>query len=90
MVKLYAFAFQELSFIRSHDTNYLFPFFTSLKYFETSAATGQNVSKAIECLLDQIMVRMEKSVDNAQFAKAKGGKTLSAEKEEDSSGKCAC
>ncbi|EDO49958.1 predicted protein [Nematostella vectensis] len=36
-----------------------------LKYFETSAATGQNVTKSVEALLDQVMVRMENCVDRA-------------------------
>lgn len=35
----------------------------SLPYFETSAATGQNVEKAVSTLLDLVMVRMEKSVE---------------------------
>ena len=34
-----------------------------LPYFETSAATGQNVEKAVCCLLDRVMLRMEASVD---------------------------
>ncbi|XP_028399435.1 ras-related protein Rab-27A-like isoform X2 [Dendronephthya gigantea] len=34
-----------------------------LKYFETSAATGQNVNEAVESLLDQVMRRMETCVD---------------------------
>ncbi|XP_046857312.1 ras-related protein Rab-27A-like isoform X1 [Xenia sp. Carnegie-2017] len=34
-----------------------------LQYFETSAATGQNVNEAIEALLDQVMRRMEACVD---------------------------
>lgn len=34
-----------------------------LKYFETSAATGQNVKESVEALLDQVMTRMENCVD---------------------------
>ena len=34
-----------------------------LKYFETSAATGQNVNESVEALLDQVMRRMETCVD---------------------------
>lgn len=34
-----------------------------LPYFETSANVGTNVEKAIECLLDRIMQRMERSVE---------------------------
>lgn len=35
-----------------------------MPYFETSAATGQNVSKAVEGLLELVMERMEKSIDH--------------------------
>ncbi|RWS19922.1 hypothetical protein B4U80_01192, partial [Leptotrombidium deliense] len=35
-----------------------------LPYVETSAATGQNVSKAIETLLDLVMIRMHKVVES--------------------------
>ncbi|XP_074613153.1 ras-related protein Rab-27A-like isoform X1 [Acropora palmata] len=34
-----------------------------LKYFETSALSGHNVSKSVEALLDQVMRRMENCVD---------------------------
>ncbi|XP_030581888.1 ras-related protein Rab-27A isoform X2 [Archocentrus centrarchus] len=34
-------------------------------YFETSAANGHNVSKAVEVLLDLIMKRMERCVDKS-------------------------
>lgn len=36
-----------------------------IPYFETSAATGQNVSKAIEALLDLVMLRMHKVVESS-------------------------
>lgn len=36
-----------------------------IPYFETSAATGQNVSKAIEALLDLVMIRMHKVVESS-------------------------
>ena len=36
-----------------------------LKYFETSAATGQNVSKAIDTLLESVMNRMQKVVETS-------------------------
>ncbi|XP_073240902.1 ras-related protein Rab-27A-like isoform X2 [Porites lutea] len=36
-----------------------------LKYFETSALSGQNVSESVEALLDQVMKRMENCVDKA-------------------------
>ncbi|RZF46712.1 hypothetical protein LSTR_LSTR002575 [Laodelphax striatellus] len=38
-----------------------------LIYFETSALTGQNVTKAIEALLELIMRRMESTVDKAML-----------------------
>ena len=44
-----------------------------LSYFETSAATGLNVSKAIDCLLDQVMLRMEKSIDKAHLLGMRNG-----------------
>lgn len=34
-----------------------------IPYFETSAATGQNVSKAVESLLELVMIRMHKVVE---------------------------
>ncbi|BFZ25823.1 hypothetical protein BsWGS_28862 [Bradybaena similaris] len=37
-----------------------------LPYFETSAATGQNVTKAVDCLMDMVMARMEVCVDQSQ------------------------
>ncbi|KOX76130.1 Ras-related protein Rab-27A [Melipona quadrifasciata] len=37
----------------------------SLVYLETSAATGQNVARAVEILLDRVMRRMETSVDKS-------------------------
>uniref|UniRef100_H9GC21 small monomeric GTPase n=1 Tax=Anolis carolinensis TaxID=28377 RepID=H9GC21_ANOCA len=36
-----------------------------IPYFETSAASGTNISKAIETLLDLIMKRMERCVDKS-------------------------
>lgn len=36
-----------------------------LPYLETSAATGQNVSRAVETLLEKVMLRMETAVDMA-------------------------
>jgi hypothetical protein len=41
--------------------------FDSLPYFETSAATGQNVSKAIETLLDLVMTRMQRVVETSNL-----------------------
>lgn len=34
-------------------------------YLETSAATGQNISRAIDVLLDKVMRRMEATVDTS-------------------------
>lgn len=36
-----------------------------IPYFETSAVTGQNVSKAIEALLELVMIRMHKVVESS-------------------------
>lgn len=44
-----------------------------LPYFETSAVTGQNVTKAVDCLLDRVMARMELLVDQSQMPKLKNG-----------------
>lgn len=41
--------------------------FFRLVYFETSALTGQNVTKAVETLLELIMIRMESTVDRAML-----------------------
>lgn len=38
-----------------------------MPYFETSAATGQNVSKAIEALLELVMIRMQKVVEKSNL-----------------------
>ncbi|XP_078576326.1 ras-related protein Rab-27A-like isoform X2 [Branchiostoma floridae x Branchiostoma japonicum] len=38
-----------------------------MPYFETSAATGMNISKAVEGLLDLVMVRMEQCVDKSSL-----------------------
>lgn len=50
-----------ISWTRANDeaTKYGIP------YLETSAATGQNVSKAIDTLLDLVMVRMHKVVESS-------------------------
>lgn len=46
--------------------------FYSLVYLETSAATGQNVSRAVETLLDRVMLRMETAVDRAMLPGRRG------------------
>lgn len=47
-----------------------------LEYLETSAATGHNVAKAVELLLDLVMKRMDNAVDKAMLpghkSKSKG------------------
>lgn len=35
-----------------------------LLYFETSAVTGQNVAKAIEALLEAVMMRMQRALED--------------------------
>lgn len=42
-------------------------FCCSMPFFETSAATGQNVDKAVEALLNKVMVRIESIVDKSMF-----------------------
>ena len=37
-----------------------------LLYFETSAVTGQNVAKAIEALLDAVMIRMQRALEDPE------------------------
>ena len=59
-----------------------------LPYFETSAANGQNVSKAVDCLLDRVMQRMERCVDKTSLP-AKNGTTLEDGEAPNKSG-CAC
>ncbi|XP_048828818.1 ras-related protein Rab-27A-like [Brienomyrus brachyistius] len=67
-----------------------------IPYFETSAASGHNVSQAVEALLDLIMKRMERSVDRswvpASVTQPNGhsGTEKVKEESEASAGKCAC
>ncbi|ETE68623.1 Ras-related protein Rab-27B, partial [Ophiophagus hannah] len=62
-----------------------------IPYFETSAASGQNVEKAVETLLDLIMKRMEQCVDKSQLSDTanggSSGKLVSSKSDEK---KCAC
>lgn len=44
----------------------------SLGYLETSAATGQNVARAIDVLLDRVMQRMEATVDKSLLPHQRG------------------
>ncbi|CAD5110902.1 DgyrCDS264 [Dimorphilus gyrociliatus] len=57
-----------------------------LSYFETSAKTGENVSQAVECLLDKIMLALDK---NNFPALARGGAKIT-EKETAQKKDCAC
>lgn len=43
-----------------------------LVYLETSAATGQNVARAVETLLERVMIRMETAVDKAMLPGRRG------------------
>lgn len=51
---------------------FLFFCFCRLVYLETSAATGLNVARAIEALLEKVMVRMETAVDRALLPGRRG------------------
>jgi len=64
-------------------------FDSRLPYFETSAATGQNVAKAIECLLDMVMLRAERSVDKSIFNRSKNRQQYEMD-EASSEGGCGC
>jgi Ras-related protein Rab-27A len=54
-------------------------------YFETSAATGENVERALQTLLDKVMQRMEKSLDHTLFPV----RSMSSQINEEQS-KCSC
>ncbi|XP_013883277.1 ras-related protein Rab-27A [Austrofundulus limnaeus] len=62
-------------------------------YFETSAASGQNVSEAVDVLLDLIMKRMERCVDKSWIpdgtVRANGPSNANLSESSDR-GKCAC
>ncbi|XP_069549654.1 ras-related protein Rab-27A isoform X2 [Brachyistius frenatus] len=64
-----------------------------IPYFETSAANGQNVSQAVDILLDLIMKRMERCVDKSWIpdgtVRANGPANLDISEGSDRS-KCAC
>lgn len=63
----------------------------SIPYFETSAATGQNVEQAVEALLDLIMQRMEQCVEKSQLAESlNGGNSGILEGEKPTEKKCGC
>uniref|UniRef100_H3AZJ6 small monomeric GTPase n=1 Tax=Latimeria chalumnae TaxID=7897 RepID=H3AZJ6_LATCH len=59
-------------------------------YFETSAATGHNVEKAVITLLDLIMKRMEQCVDKTPVSDAANGGNSKLDPEKTEEKKCAC
>ncbi|KAG9488362.1 ras-related protein Rab-27B [Eleutherodactylus coqui] len=62
-----------------------------IPYFETSAATGQNVEKSVDTLLDLIMKRMEQCVDKTQVPDAvNGGNSGKLDEAKAGGRKCAC
>ncbi|CAI5793066.1 ras-related protein Rab-27A [Lacerta agilis] len=65
-----------------------------IPYFETSAANGANVSKAIETLLDLIMKRMERCVDKSWIPEGvvqpNGHSSTEQLSEEKEKSKCSC
>lgn len=64
----------------------------SLVYLETSAATGQNVAKAVETLVEKVMVRMDLAVDRALLP-GRGGRPKEMDDPElynTSSTSCSC
>ncbi|XP_030045019.1 ras-related protein Rab-27A [Microcaecilia unicolor] len=65
-----------------------------IPYFETSAANGSNVSKAIETLLDLIMKRMERCVDKSWIAggviRSNGHSSTDHLEADKDKGKCSC
>lgn len=77
---------------KPHSTSYIIPsLISSIPYFETSAATGAAVDKAVVTLLDLVMKRMEQCVEKPEKVDAhqtdstsKLSATPTAEK------KCAC
>lgn len=64
-----------------------------IPYFETSAANGQNVSQAVDVLLDLIMKRMEQCVDKSWIPDGTfrvNGPTGPEVADGSSKSKCAC
>ncbi|XP_035018593.1 ras-related protein Rab-27A isoform X2 [Hippoglossus stenolepis] len=65
----------------------------NIPYFETSAANGENVSQAVDVLLDLIMRRMERCVDKSWIPDGTvrvNGLTNSEIPENSDRSKCAC
>ncbi|ELV13178.1 Ras-related protein Rab-27A [Tupaia chinensis] len=65
-----------------------------IPYFETSAATGTNISQAIEMLLDLIMKRMERCVDKSWIpegvVRSNGHASADQFSEQKEKGACGC
>ncbi|XP_059562116.1 ras-related protein Rab-27B isoform X1 [Myotis daubentonii] len=63
----------------------------SIPYFETSAATGQDVERAVETLLDLIMKRMEQCVEKTHAPDSvNGGNSGKLDGEKPAEKKCSC
>lgn len=56
------------------------------EYIETSAATADNVEKALNILLDKVMLRMEKSLDKSLFPV----RSMSYSQNDETPNKCMC
>lgn len=57
-----------------------------IPYYETSAANGTNVIKAVDCLLDLLMKRMGQDLDKALWSKGQN----STDQLNEDTGKCSC
>lgn len=63
---------------------------SSIPYFETSAATGAEVDKAVVTLLDLVMKRMEQCVDKPAVDGQNGEGTSKLDAASTTERKCAC
>lgn len=63
---------------------------TRIPYFETSAATGVEVDKAVITLLDLVMKRMEQCVDKPPADAASGNGATKLSDAQPNEKKCAC
>lgn len=61
-----------------------------IPYFETSAATGTEVDKAVITLLDLVMKRMEQCVDKPPAEPANGNGATKLSEGQPAEKKCAC
>lgn len=48
----------------------------SVAYFETSAANGQNVEKAVDCLLEMVMQRIQTAAEQQQMLLNSSGSAI--------------